>query len=75
MVSLFQAPGQNVLGQIPNSHSLGLKTVNNSVTELEIAFMDSLEQSSLSLTRGFKLFITHLHNLGFGLCMHLMRTN
>ena len=58
MVSLFQAPGQNMLVQIPNSHSLKLKTVNSSVTELEIAFRSSPEQSSLSLTRGLKLFIT-----------------
>ena len=53
-------PGQLivVLVQITNSHSLGLKTVNSSVTEMEIAFAGSPEQSSLPLTRSLKLFIT-----------------
>ena len=32
-----------MLVQIPNSHSLGLKTVNSSVTEMEITFADSPE--------------------------------
>ena len=45
--------------QTPNSHSLVLKTVNSSVTEMKITFAGSPEQSSsLSLTRSFKLFIT-----------------
>ena len=32
-----------MLAQIPNSHSLSLKTVNCSVTEMEIAFVGSPE--------------------------------
>ena len=47
-----------MLVQIPNSHSLGLKTMNNSVTEMKIAFVSSPEQSSLSLTGSLKLLIT-----------------
>ena len=46
-----------MLVQIPNSHSLGLKTVNYYVTEMEIGSMGSPEQSSLLLIRSLK----HLH--------------
>ena len=35
--------GKLTLVKIPNSHSLGLKTVNSSVTEMEIAFAGSPE--------------------------------
>jgi len=38
-----------------------LKTVNRSVTEMEIAFAHSPEYSSVSLTRSLKLFITQIH--------------
>ena len=51
-----------MLVQIPNSHSLGLKTVNSSVTK-EI----TPEQSPLSLTTSLKFFITQMHDCGFGL--------
>ena len=46
---------QSMLVQIPNSHSLGLKTVNKFVTGVEEI---TPEQSSLSLTTSLKLFIT-----------------
>ena len=58
------AEEQFTLVQIPNSHSLGLKTVNNSVTGVEEI---TPEQSSLSLTTSLKLFITQMHDRGFGL--------
>ena len=44
MISATEArPHLFTLVQIPNSHSLGLKTVNSSVTEMEIAFAGSPE--------------------------------
>ena len=49
------ADSQFTLVQIPNSHSLGLKTVNESVTGVEEI---TPEQSSLSLITSLKLFIT-----------------
>ena len=48
--------------QIENSHSLGLKTVNSSVTGVEEI---TPEQSALSLTTSLKLFITQMH-IAFG---------
>ena len=49
---------QFTLVQIPNSHSLVLKTVNSSVTEMKIGFVGSPEQS---LTRSLNLFINFMH--------------
>ena len=54
---------QFTLVQIPNSHSLRL-TVNSSVTGVEEI---TPEWSSLSLTTSLKLFITQMHDCGFGL--------
>ena len=52
------------LVQIPNRHSLRLKTVNNTVTGVEEI---TPEQSSLSLTTSLKLSITQMNDRGFGL--------
>ena len=51
---------QFTLVQIPNSHSLGLKIVNSLTREMEIAFSGSPEQSSQSLTRSLKVFISQM---------------
>ena len=62
---LVSADSQFTLVQIPNSRSLGLKTVNNSVTGVEEI---TPEQSSLSLTTSLKLALHYsMHDRGFGL--------
>ena len=53
-----------MLVQIPNSHSLRLKTVNNSVTGVQEI---TPELSSLSSIPSLKLFVTQMHDHGFGL--------
>ena len=65
----------NVLSILINfDHMLHFKRVYNfwpgSVSELEIAFVGSPDKSSLSLTRSLKLFITQMHDRGFGLIGH-----
>ena len=57
------AEEQFTLVQIPNSHSLELKTVNNTVVEISLSFYEALNSRCLKLSCGrFVNYTVHVQD-------------